>query len=419
MPMHLTQRSIVLSLVLLLLWPGVVRAQSSPPPAVGLEISPAQTEVDLSGRSYGTTITLFNHDPTTYNVTLSLAALGHDLDGAPQYLASSVVSGAFSLSATSFSLGQNQKKSVTLKGAIPASQRSIYFGVLAEYARSGATQGSSVETRTRIASEFLLRGPKPWNERLSIVDVGALPGPGSDVTVYAIVKNIGNVHVRPRGTFTVSASGHNLVTLPFALNAAGKPGAVIPGFARRYTAVWKPPAGLTGSFTVTAQTVTPPSELSKSVSFANGRALAPEAKIATLSLTNQDGLQVDSTVTNRGGAALTGARLTLIATQDGRFERGRTVIPIASVAAGASVEKRWDVGHLTNGTYQVTATLAQGSTILDERVAGLRIGAASSGGARGLLLGIGGALLVLLIALILWFVVKRRDRDREPSGATA
>src|ERR1041385_349792 len=99
------RRSIVISAALLLLWPSSVRAQS-----------------------------------------WSLAALGHDLDGAPQYLASSIVTNAFTLSATSFSLGQNQKKAVTLKGAIPGSQRSIYFGVLAEYARAGATQGSSVET---------------------------------------------------------------------------------------------------------------------------------------------------------------------------------------------------------------------------------------------------------------------------------
>jgi hypothetical protein len=415
--MHPMRRSIVIPAMLLLMWPGVVRAQTSSPSAVGLEISPAQTELDLAGRSYETTITLNNHDPTTYNITLSLAALGHDLDGAPQYLASSVVTNAFTLSATSFSLGQDQMKSVTLKGAIPASQRSIYFGVIAEYARAGQTQGSSVETRTRVASEFLLRGPRPWNERLSIADVGALSGPGKNVTVYAVVKNTGNVHLRPTGRFTVSAPGHTLVSLNFALNAAGKPGAVIPGFARRYTAVWNPPDDLTGSFTVTAQTISPFAKLSKTVSFENGRALVPDAKIATLSLVNRNGLQVDSTVSNQGGAALTGARLTLVATQDGRFERNRIVIPIDLVRARASVEKRWDAGQLPNGSYQVTATLAQGSTILDERVAGLRLGPAGKGGARGVLLGIGGGLLVLLVALIVWFLLKRRDREQ--AGSTA
>jgi len=412
------RRSIVISAALLLLWPSSVRAQSSSP-AVGLEISPAQTELNLPGRSYETTVTLFNHDPTTYNVSLSLAALGHDLDGAPQYLASSIVTNAFTLSATSFSLGQNQKKAVTLKGAIPGSQRSIYFGVLAEYARAGATQGSSVETRTRVASEFLLRGPKPWDERLNIEDVGALPGPGTNVTIYAVVKNTGNVHVRPTGTFTVSSPGHDLVTLRFALNAARKPGAVIPGFARRYTAVWAPPAGLSGSFTVTAQTLSPAAKLSKTVSFSNGRALVPDAKIATLSVASRNGVQVDSTVANQGGAALTGARLTLVATQDGRFERGRTVIPIDTVAPGASIEKRWVVGQLPNGSYQVTATLAQGSTILDQRVAGLQLGPGGNGGARGVLLGIGAGLLALLIALLIFFLWKRRDRDREQAGSTA
>jgi hypothetical protein len=408
--------SILLLVALIVTAPGGVRAQT--PAAVGLEISPAQTELDLTGRSYQTTIKLFNHDPTTYNVTMSLAALGHDLDGSPQYLASSVVTNAFTLSATSFSLGQNQQKALTLKGSIPSSQRSIYLGVIAEYARAKAPKGSSVETRTRVAAEFLLRGPRPWNEKLSITDVGALPGPGKDVTVYAVVKNIGNVHLRPKGTFTVSSPGRDLVTLQFALNAAGKPGAVIPGFARRYTAVWRPPQDLTGSFTVTAQTISPAAKLSKTVSFENGKALVPDAKIATLNLASQSGLLVDSTITNQGGAPLTGARLTLVATQDGRFERGRTTIPINSLAPSAMTEKKWSVGALPNGTYQVTATLAQGTTILDQRVAGLRLGpGGKNGGTRGVLLGIGAGLLAILIVLIILFVLKRRNKDEQAEAS--
>jgi hypothetical protein len=128
-------------------------------------------------------------------------------------------------------------------------------------------------------------------------------------------------------------------------------------------------------------------------------------------LVEHQGLLVESTITNKGGAALNGAKLTLVATQDGRFERGRTVLSLDAIAPGASVQKQWDAGQLPNGSYQVTATLAQGSTILDERVAGLQLGAGGKGG-RGLLLGIGGGLLVLLILLLLWFfLVKRRDRD--------
>ena len=416
-PMRPIRRSIiVLSAVLLFTGPGVVRAQTAGP--VGLEITPAQTELDLAGRSYSTTITLINHDPVTYKITLSLAALGHDLDGAPQYIASSIVSNAFKLSKTSFSLSKDQRNTVTLSGAIPAAQRAIYFGVIAAYERAGQARGSSVETHSRLASEFLLRGPKPWNEQLQIADVGALPGPGKNVTVYAVVKNIGNVHVRPTGTFTVTAGNHELVTLSFALNAAHKPGAVIPGYARRYTAVWSPPAGLTGSFIVTAQTVSPQARASKTVSFANGRALVPDAKIASLSLASQNGLLVESTIKNQGGAALTGARLTLVATQDGRFERGRTVIPLGSLAPGASADKQWSAGQLPNGAYQVTASLAQGSTILDERVAGLQLGPVKGGSSRAVLLWIGGGLLILLIAFIVWFLLKRRDRDEQAGSVT-
>ena len=107
----------------LLCMPWPVRAQTSG--AVGLEITPSQTELDLPGRAYQTTLTLFNHDPATYKIDLLLEALGHDLDGAPEYIPSSVVSKAFSLSATSFSLAQGQKKQVTLKGAIPGTARRI------------------------------------------------------------------------------------------------------------------------------------------------------------------------------------------------------------------------------------------------------------------------------------------------------
>src|SRR5258706_12742915 len=84
----------------LLTVPLPVRAQTAA--AVGLEITPSQTELDLQGRSFDTTLTLFNHDPATYKVELSLQALGHDLDGAPAYLPSSIVTNAFSLSTTSF-----------------------------------------------------------------------------------------------------------------------------------------------------------------------------------------------------------------------------------------------------------------------------------------------------------------------------
>jgi hypothetical protein len=398
----------VLACALLCLpWP--VRAQTTG--AVGLEITPSQTELDLPGRSFKTTLTLFNHDPATYKVALSLEALGHDLDGAPAYLPSSVVSRAFSLGSTSFSLAQGQKKQVDLTGAIPDTARSIYFGVIAAYSRPDQQTGSSVETRTRLGSEFLLRGPKPWVERLQVTDVGVLPG--KNATLYSIVKNVGNVHVRPTGTFTVSRNGRVIARFTFALNAAHKPGAVIPGFSRRYTSSWTPPADLNGTFTITAVTQNPAAKGTKNVTFSNGKALAPDAKIANLSVQNSSGVVVDSQVTNKGTGPLTGAKLTLVATQDGRFERGRMVFPLASLSPGATVEKRWTAGVLPDGTYQITATLEQGPTLLDQRVAGIRLGAATSS-ARGPLLWAAAGLLVLVLAVVLWFLFfRRRDQDRE------
>jgi len=410
MRQHKLILTLLASVVFAVPWPA--RAQTTG--AVGLEITPSQTELDLPSHSYETTLTLFNHDPATYKVVLSLEALGHDLDGAPEYFPSSVVSNAFSLSATSFSLAQDQKKQVLLKGAIPAAAHSIYFGVIAAYSRPDQQQGSSVETRTRLGSEFLLRVPKPWAERLQITDVGVLPGIGKNVTLYAIAKNVGNVHVRPTGTVTVTKNGQRIARFSFALNAAHKPGAIIPGFSRRLTATWTPPSDLTGTFTVTATTQTPAATASKNVSFSNGKALVPDAKIANLSVQNSSGVVVDSQVTNKGTGPLTGAKLTFVAKQDGRFERGRMVFPIASLAPGATVEKRWSPGPLPDGAYQITATLEQGGTLLDQRVAGVRVGAAPTSGARTPLLAIAGVLLALVLAVVLWFLFfRRRDEDRE------
>jgi hypothetical protein len=408
--MRLRRRSLIaLIATALVMSPVLVRAQST---SVGLEIQPSQTELDLKTRSYETTIKLVNHDSFTYDVQMSLAALGHDLDGAPQYLPSSTVSNAFKLSATSFQLASGKAKDVSLKGTIPQGSAAIYFGVLAEYKRAGEQAGQSVETRTRLGSEFLLRGPRPWIERLKVLDVGATPGPGNDVTLYAIVNNNGNVHERPTGTLSVSKNGHVYVKLSFALNAAHRPGAIIPGFSRRFTAVWHPPAGFTGAFTVTATVNGPIARGTKTVSFANGRALAPDAKIEDLSAVNQNGLIVDTEVANRGTGRLDNARLTLVATQDGRFERARETFSIATLAAGASTAKRWDAGTMPDGSYQVTASLQQGSTVLDQRIAGVRIGAAASGTSAALIGGLSG-LGVVLLALAIWFVYRRGVRRGE------
>jgi len=390
--------------------PGAVRAQTSEP--IGLGISPAQIEKDLPGRSFTANLTISNDDPVTYNVALTLQALGHDLDGAPQYLPSTIVTNNVSLNTKSFSLKKGQRKTVTVDGSIPKGLPSIYFGLVAEFSRAGAQAGQSVETRTRVAAEFLLRGPKPWVQRVDVEDVGATPGPGKKVTLYAIVKNTGNVHVRPTGSVTVKRAGGTIASFPFQLNAAGKPGAIIPTFERRLTALWTPPADLTGKFTVTATIRGPSATGTKTVEFSKGEALAPNAKIGNLSATDQSGLKVDTQVTNSGGAPLSGAKLTLVATQDGRFERGRQVFPIASLGAGATVEKSWDAGALPDGTYQVTATLEQGTAVLDQRVAGVRLGAAPAAKGRGILIAIASVLLLLIVGLGSWFfLVKRRQAE--------
>ncbi|MGZ4214002.1 MAG: hypothetical protein ACXVQV_12295 [Actinomycetota bacterium] len=68
----------------------------------------------------------------------------------------------------------------------------------------------------------------------------------------------------------------------------------------------------------------------------------------------------------------------------------------------------------------MTATLQQGTTVLDERVAGIRIGAAPTSRARGPLIWIAGALLLVLFGLLFWFfVLKRRSEEEEETPARA
>jgi hypothetical protein len=402
---------------LLLAMPVSVRAQTGQ--AIGVGVSPPQTEKDLTGRSFSTTLTVSNDDPVKYDISLSLQALGHDLDGAPQYLPSTVVTNAVSLSATKFSLTKGQRKQVKVSGSIPKPSPSIYFGVVAEFKRADQETGQSVETRTRVAAEFLLRAPKPWVERVKVTDVGAIPGPGKKVTLYAIVKNTGNVHVRPRGTVTVAQAGNTVAAFPFQLNASGKPGAIIPRFSRRLTALWTPPSELTGTYTVTATIAGPVAKGSKSVEFSMGEALAPNAKIANLSATDQGGLNVDSDIRNSGGAALNGAKLTLVARQDGQFERGRKVIVIDRLGPGKTVQKTWNFGAQPDGAYQITATLEQGTTLLDQRVAGVRLGAAPAKAGRSVLIIIAAILLALIVGLVIWFLLKRRQRDGDAAARAA
>jgi hypothetical protein len=67
---------------------------------------------------------------------------------------------------------------------------------------------------------------------------------GQPPRVEAVIRDTGDVHIRPTGTFTILRDGQVVTTAPLHGEA------VLPGLARRLGAAWSPPDGLRGPLTV-------------------------------------------------------------------------------------------------------------------------------------------------------------------------
>ena len=100
----------------------------------------------------------------------------------------------------------------------------------------------------------------------------------------------------------------------------------------------------------------------------------------------------------------------MIATQDGKFERGRQLFPMADLGAGGNRPVTWKPS-LADGTYTITAQVTLGDKLLDQAVASLQIGATRSHSSTGIIL-IGGALVALVIAVLVFLALKRRRPER-------
>lgn len=399
---------------------GPARAQDE---SSGLLVAPFHIERDLSDRSFERSLLYRNDDEDRLSIRLRVRQLGHDLDGAPQHLRSSEHERAVTLDKTSFTLDPGDATRVQVRATIPAGERSLYAAVVAEFERGGE-EGSTVTVRSRVVAQLLLRAPKPWRERVRVTDVGIIPGAGRAITVYAIARNRGNVHVRPEGDIEISQGGRVLDRVKIG-RAAGdgstSPPAILPDFARRLVGTWQPPVGLTGRIRLVARLDGP------DATGAGGARLGPDAqappviRIASLRAEPVDGGIVTVQLSNDGAESVTDIAITLTA-KEGDAERGRTILPVRSLAPGLGQPMAWQPG-LGRGTFLITAAARKADSVLDEKVVDLAIGtpeaAARTEPKRPWVLII--AALLLLLGAIAWLIAawkrRRRDTDRT-DGAT-
>jgi len=379
--------------------------------APGVQITPSLVQRDLANRDLTQKVTVTNNTDGPRQITVTVSGLGHDLDGTPQFVEPASIAANLRVDATSFLLQPGNSRELTVTARIPTSPPSLYGAVIAEFAVPGQQSGGAVESHTRVASLFLLRGPKPWTQTAEIADVGATPGGnGQPATVFATVVDTGNVHIRPSGTARISQNGTTLATVD--LPAAN----VLPGFARRLSGTWTPPPGLTGAVQIDVTVHDPDATGSGTVTFTKGMAQVPGGKIVQIH--TEPGPRVVTTVENTGTAPLRPA-ITVTASEGGGERARKVIVATTDLAPGARADYTWEPG-LPDGLYTVKAELRQGNDLLDQGATGLRVGAdpsttrthSSSNKA-----GAGGAAVVALVLVagaIVLAVRRRRLRGQEP-----
>lgn len=377
--------------------------------ATGIELTPAKIESDLSRRSFRTDLLLVNHDSESRRLALSVAGLGHDLDGTWQFLEPAAETDAVDLSTEGFTLASLDRRSVRLRAKIPDGKRGLYAAVLAEFSNAFSAD-ATVVVRSRVASLLLIRGPKPWNEQVKVSEVSLrMPEKGRRATVYAILENTGNVHVYPRGRVEIRKDGRLLATVRLD---GGK--IVIPEFARRLTGTWTVPPDLTGRIELTAIIEDPSARGTGFFDLSGHSAGRAAAMFSALRASASPRPAVVATLANTGGVAIA-PKVVLVAIQ-GRTERARTVLPQPRMRPGDAREIEWRPA-LADGVYRVRAQAWLGDRLLDTRDVGLRVGAVASERAPGL-----GRLLLALLALLLlglvsWLLAVARRRREEKRRA--
>lgn len=377
---------------------------------IGVEMQPARVASDLEQRAdYRATVR--NCTDERLRVTTTVAALGHDLDGAPAFFDSAEAEAAIAVSGLgTFTLAPQAIRTMRVRATIPSGERSLYGGIVAEFERPDAAPGSSVTARQRVAGMLLMRGAKPWVETAAIRDVGLTPNGDGTFIVFATVEDTGNVHIAPTGQVVIRQGGEVLDRV----NLTG--GTILPGFKRRLTGRWAPAFVPDGSYRLTGVISGPGARGSTVVELTGGGSAEPAARIAQLVASDAEGAFIAVVVENTGSVPITPN--VQISVTDGDAERARhTAVVSDPLPPGESTTVTWQPA-LADGAYLVTARARQDDVLLDEKITGLRVGPAASGGSsRAMWITLAALLLLLVIGVLAFLLWRRRRRDDDERDA--
>lgn len=403
------RRVVALFSAVLALHPLAVSAQQ---PEIEVTVSPVRFEPPepLDDRRFSGTVRFTNNGEAPVRLALSLRELWHDLDGDAVFMDRPAIQDAFQLSVTTMDLAPEEQKPVEVSGTIPSDRRAAYLGVVAEYTIQA---GTTVEDRGRVASVLLLRGPEPWDDRFTITSAGLL---GDGKTAFAIVKDIGDVHVAPTGTIEIKKGARVYARIPIGAKVVSGTitGQIFPtcdgGCSRRYTGAWNPPAGLKGPLKVIVKLRSPPAQFETDVPYGEDGAAGPTASIA---LTMVTPARIEAVVRNTGSVTIERPFVQMQALQNGTIGRALKDFPGDDLRPKQTRTVTWEPGPVPDGPYVVVAQARTGARTLAETRANLRVGeppATGRGSGRALAVL---ALILLIVAGIFVILLWKRRRARE------
>ena len=213
--------------------PAGAQPAGTPGPGVtGISLTPGVIEVELPSAQVDFPFTIANNEAAPAHIDLSVHELTQSLDGSMGYGAPSPLT----VSPADVLLQPGEHVKVRVTGALEPGAPALYAGLLAT--PRGGTVTGNVEIRTRVAGLMLLTRPGEHRRSVEVADVTLTPTDEERTyRVGAVLRNTGEVHVRPQGTVNISEPGGPL------LGTATLTGMVLlPGFARRLDGgIWTAP----------------------------------------------------------------------------------------------------------------------------------------------------------------------------------
>lgn len=372
---------------------------------VGVSITPPRIETDLQSRAFRIPVRFQNHENEPLELQLSVSGLGHSLDGAPLFLEPAIATDAIQLSEEEILLAPGEAREVIATGEIPAGERSLYAAIIALFAPPDVPAGQ-IESRSRVASLLLLRGPRPWVETVQVVDVSVLQAveENGPLQVFAAVENTGNVHVKPRGRVRLVKDGKTLDTVAL-------PGQnIIPTYARRLLGDWRPPKKLTGRIKLVATIRDPDARAIGYVDFTpEGELAVPGMKIGNLVARDEGGPVVEFALTNTGTIPL--APTVSLVVSKNETEVAKTSMDRARMEPGASEAIQWRPEGLEEGVFLVSAEVSFREQLLDQAATGLKLEPSKIPAWAFFL---AGGLLLVLLGLFLFRRRKKSKQEEDP-----